>query len=57
MLADEAYCEMADAVLHETARASRVEKGDPHKKGDRVWHVGRTARKFCRQDDLDRVIK
>ena len=54
---DKAYCELTDTVLHETAHASRVEKSDPHKKGDRVWRVGRAARKLCRQDGLDRAIK
>jgi hypothetical protein len=54
---DEAYCELTDTVLHETAHASRVEKSDPHKPGDRVWRVGRAARKLCREDNLDRALK
>ena len=54
---EEAYCELMDTVLHETAHASRVEKSNPHKQGDRVWRVGRAARKLCRQSDLDRALR
>ena len=54
---DEAYCELTDTVLHEIAHASRVEKSDPHKAGDRVWRVGRAARKLCRKNNLDRALK
>lgn len=54
---DEAYCELMDTVLHETAHASRVKAGKPHASGDRVWRVGRAARKLCNQDGLNREIK
>ena len=54
---DEAYCELMDTVLHESAHAARVKKSRPHKAGDRVYRVGRAARKLCRARNLDRKLK
>ena len=54
---DKAYCELTDTVLHEAAHAARVKKGDPHKRGDRVYRVGNAAKKLCKKKGLNRQIQ
>ena len=59
ILQDDAFCSLADVLLHEAGHSAGVKKDWGHNNGpnnDRVYRLGFSAADLCRERGLDRSI-
>ena len=59
ILQDDAFCSLADVLLHETGHSAGVKKDWGHNNGpnnDRVYRLGFAAADLCREKGLDKSI-
>ncbi|MFZ9002242.1 MAG: hypothetical protein ACO20H_13125 [Bacteriovoracaceae bacterium] len=59
ILEDDAFCTLADVLIHETGHSAGVKKDSGHNNGpnnDRVYRLGFAAADLCRELGLDRSI-
>ncbi|TDJ06433.1 MAG: hypothetical protein E2O68_05010 [Deltaproteobacteria bacterium] len=60
LLQDDAFCTLADVLIHEAGHAAGVKKDWGHNNGpnnDKVYRLGYAAADLCRTKSLDRAIR